>query len=1185
MSLTQWCRHAVRVVACLVVLGFVVAPMASAQSQGTGQIVGTVYDSSGAAIPDAKVVVTGKATGLTREVQTNADGGYRVVLLPPGLYAVEVKQSGFKSFKSDVTVNVGSAVTVDARLQVGQISEVVEVVATTVIETTAVQTDALINQRSIQELPINGRRFHDFVALTPTVQIEPSRNSISFAGQRGVNANITIDGADYNQPFFGGIRGGERASNAFTIPQESISEFQIVPYGYSAEFGRSSGGVMNAVTKSGTNDWHGSAFYFDREKSFARVDPFGRDSLDKQRQFGGSFGGPARRDKSFFFGSAEKQLQDLPRRVVFRQLKDVSSTTTCPALSTTSPPISGCGYFWNTEAFNFYRTDETPFTQTNDAWTALGRWDEQINANHRVGIRYHYSTNTGLNGVSVGDFVTPETTRAQSNNGTEKDNQHTVSGNWTGILTPRLVNEFRGQYSREQRPRLSNSTQAGISSVIGTSGARNFLPTTEQDWRLQFSDSLSWNIGKHSVKFGGDYNHLFADQTFRFNQFGVFNLSGSNVELHLDILSVGQCVSPAPPNNFTCPSGDPLHRFDDPSNVSYLVNVGNGLASMAQDLVGLYFQDSWRITPRFTFNYGFRWEGYWNPSPSTTNTALTNAVGSMTFPCCGKVNPGVIPDNINQPMPRIGFAWDPWGDGKTVIRGNAGMYYAANPLILFAGPINNFRSPAGDLSVQLPFNVSTVTTCPAPPTGSPAGLALTGASRYCASVYGQFLWANGVGGPAVDLDTFTLTTLPTLTPAQLTNIAVGLGLPFDPNQGAQPTTWADNYESPRSWQWNISAQREILRGLTMGVDIAYINTVHLQRNRDWNLPAPIVFTGATAAGPSGTTVTFPADASQRPCFGLIRGTPCTPSVTVTLSNATSATVTIPSRTRPIPTLGQVQVRESNARALYRAMTYRITYRRKRYQFQTYYTFSKNFSDDDNERDAGGNSAAQNVFNLHSDYGYSNLDARHLIVFNSVVDLPWDFTVSALGKFRSGRPFSPATGTITAFAVPTATDVSNLPAGVTVTSVAVASGATVSDANGDRFGPDRPFFAPGISYRRNSFRDPAIYNFDVRAAKTIKLPHEGMRIEIAVDFFNIFNFDNVVYGSSRKNFGSGISATNAGILNPPSTFMQLRDPNLCLTPTNPPTATKLTNKSCYDANNIPNFQSQPFQMQVGVRFQF
>ena len=192
----------------------------AAQSQaGTGTIVGTVYDSSGAVVPNAKVGAQGKGTGLTREVTANSEGQYRIILLPPGAYVLTVAHSGFKTYKGEIEVNVGATPTLDIRLAVGAASETIEVTASVVVETTTSVSDALINERAIDNLPINGRRFHDFVTLTPTVQIEPSRNGISFAGQRGINSNVTIDGADYNQPFFGGMRGGERGNNAFSIPQ------------------------------------------------------------------------------------------------------------------------------------------------------------------------------------------------------------------------------------------------------------------------------------------------------------------------------------------------------------------------------------------------------------------------------------------------------------------------------------------------------------------------------------------------------------------------------------------------------------------------------------------------------------------------------------------------------------------------------------------------------------------------------------------------------------------------------------------------------------------------------------------------------------------------------------------------------------------------------------------------------
>jgi outer membrane receptor for ferrienterochelin and colicin len=1067
-------------------LALAAAPAALAQSQGTGQIVGTVYDASGAAIPGAKVTATGKATGLVRELETNEAGQYRFVLLPPGPYTVSVKHTGFKNAKSDVNVSVGSAVTADFRMQLGEVTEVVEVTATVAIETTAVQTDALINERSISELPINGRRFQDFVTLTPTVQIEPSRNGISFAGQRGINANITIDGADYNQPFFGGIRGGERSNQSFSIPQEAIKEFQIVSYGFSAEFGRSSSGVMNAVTKSGTNDWHASAFWYIRHKDMAHRDAFNRTSLDTQHQFGGSVGGPVRRDKSFAFAAYEQQRLRLPRTVIFRAL----DTGTAFAGRTAA----------NGEAFDFYRSLEGPYTETNDAWTVLARWDEQLTTNHRVAVRYHWGKNKALNAVATGAPTVPETNNALSNNGTEGDEHHTVATNWTGILSPRIVNEFRFQYSRERRPRTANALQTGVGNTIGNYGTRSFLPTTQKDYRVQVSNGLSWNIGRHSIRVGGDFNHLFADQFFAFNQRGIFSISGSGVDTVLNIMA----LDPANPND---------RRFDSTA-VSYGVAIGNGLADMDMQELAFYFQDSWRITPRFTLNFGVRWEGYFNPQPEANNAALVAAVQNFAFPNGRRVDPTVIHNNLDQWAPRVGIAWDPWGNGRTVFRANGGIYYARNPLLLFAGPLNNFRTPPGDVRSFLPLSVSTLAACPAVPVGYPGTAVTTGpvTSQWCSTVYGQMFLAG------VNLNTLSLDQLPRLTQAQIQTIATGLGLPFNPNQGLSVITWANDYESPRSWQWNMSLQHELIRGLTVGGDFVYINTVHLQRNREYNLPSPFI---------------NPADLSLRPCFNLR---------TVT-GGCMSTTPAPAAQTRPITSLSSMQVRESNSRALYRGFTWRATYHRSRYQFQAYYTYSFNYSDDDNERDAGGQSAV-NAFNLQDEYGFSRIDARHNFMFNTVWDLPYGFTVGALSRLRSGRPVDPVTG---------------------------------SDSNGDFITNDRAFLRPGVPMRRNSFRDRSIRNVDLRVGKKFDLPREGMHINLTVDFFNIFNFDNVTYSGGTRTYGTAGITTAGAVTSPSSSFLQLIDPALCLA--NNPTR---GNKSCFDTRNTPGF---PFQMQVGVRFQF
>ncbi|HET8677732.1 MAG TPA: carboxypeptidase regulatory-like domain-containing protein, partial [Blastocatellia bacterium] len=297
---------------------------AMAQSQASaGEIAGVVTDSAGAAVADATVKATNTQTGLERTATTNDEGLYRIVLLPPGKYNVSAEASGFTATAvNDVEVVVGRTVDINITVGASGVQEVVQVTAGAIqVQTTRSEPDAIVNERAIENLPINGRRFQDFVTLTPGAQVDPRRGQISIAGQRGINSNINVDGVDYNQPFFGGIRGGERSNTAFTIPQESIKEFQVVATGYSAEFGRSTGGLVNAVTKSGTNEYHGSAFYLHRPKEATKNTTFfdalalnlndvrrsrGLSEIEvtpapTQKQFGGSFGGPVKKDKMFFF--------------------------------------------------------------------------------------------------------------------------------------------------------------------------------------------------------------------------------------------------------------------------------------------------------------------------------------------------------------------------------------------------------------------------------------------------------------------------------------------------------------------------------------------------------------------------------------------------------------------------------------------------------------------------------------------------------------------------------------------------------------------------------------------------------------------------------------------------------------------------------------------------------------------
>jgi hypothetical protein len=369
-----------------------------AQSQASsGQVAGRIVDNSGAVLPGVSVTITGTETGFTRTVVTADDGLYTLSLIPPGAYQVKAELPGFQGATVDkIAVTVGANLTVNVTMGVAGVAETVNVTTrASAVETGSSKGTNTLGRKAIENLPINGRRFQDFVSLTPTAQVDPSRGQISLSGQRGINTNISIDGADYNQPFFGGIRGGERSNFAPTIPQESINEFQVISSGYSAEFGRSSGGLVNAVTKTGTNTLHGSAFYLNRDDKLAKKNAFNQKAAYDQVQFGGSAGGPIQTDRLFFFGAYEQQTFSAPRSVLFDQL------TVAPTNLTQ-------------EAIAFYKGMEEPFDATNDAWAWLGRVDANLSAANRFNVRYNGSRNEALNGAGVGGRIFPTTNSALS---------------------------------------------------------------------------------------------------------------------------------------------------------------------------------------------------------------------------------------------------------------------------------------------------------------------------------------------------------------------------------------------------------------------------------------------------------------------------------------------------------------------------------------------------------------------------------------------------------------------------------------------------------------------------------------------------------------------------------------------------------------------------------------------------
>jgi hypothetical protein len=1052
---TDLCRPFLAFLAVLVASESALCVQTDARS---GRVEGTVVDTNRATVSGATVTLSGTDNGLARTLVSSASGTFEFAQLPPGTYRLTASAPGFSDTQAEVSVVVGRSSAVSLSLSPAGFSESITVTAGEVqVQTTSSKPDAIVNERAISELPINGRRFQDFVTLTPAVQVEPQRQQLSLSGQRGVNSNINVDGLDYNQPFFGGIRGGERSNYAYTIPQEAVREFQVVPAGYSSEFGRSTGGIVTVVTKSGSNEFHGTAFYLLRHKELSRLNDFfesvaqgaNNDPTDDktltaaptQHQWGASVGGPVVRDRFFLFGAYEQQMIDQVRSVVFDSLASI----------TPGPDTE--------EAFLHYRSLETPFVQTNDALAILVRGDVVITDSHSFNVRYSHSRNDAENAVNVGDSIFPTTNRSLDSDGTEGNRTHTLVGQLTSVFSDRMVNELRLQYSQEERPRTSNSETPNVTTSIGQFGTRNFLPSNTEDSRFQVADNLSYIVGAHSLKLGGDFSHLGVQSRFGFNQFGAFNFSADPRTI-LEVLSVG---GPTP------------NRFDTPG-VTYRMQIGNLTDEFSVEEAALFVQDSWRITPQLTLTAGLRWEGQFNPTPDASNADLVERVQGVEFPIGVTVDPTQIPDTTDQWAPRVGVAWDPFGEGRTVLRGYGGVYYAHTPLLLLEAPFTNFRNPPGDLSLQLPLSV---------PAGNPNN-----------TVYEQLRLVG------IDLNDYPLNALPVLDAATVQSVAAALGLSPDPYAGANLLVIASDFRNPRSYQTGAGVEHEFLRGLTLGADFSFVNTVRLERNRDVNLPAPVI---------------RPDDPAQRPFYGLRSG-----------------------RTRPIPSLGAITVREATARAVYKAMTIGMKFQRDWGQASAFYTLSANDSDDDNERSSGGISYADS-FDLRPEYNDSNLDRRHQFVSNYFLRLPFGFEVAGLLALRSGRPIT-----------------ADLPV----------------DANEDRGGEDRPFASPGVAFRRNAFRNRARSDVDLRVQRRFGVG-ESSTLTVSVELFNLFNFENIELNPAFDEVTNWCDAPvprDCG-------FRPYSNPNfLRITDLDPRSRTY----GQYLSGNNPG---STFQVQMGLRFDF
>jgi len=592
----------------------------------TSRISGTVEDSSKSPLPGVTVEAVNTETGLRQAEVTDANGFYRILNLPTGTYRVSASLDGFATATAEsVRLLIGSTPTVNFTLQSARISETITVTSEVpVVEVTNTQVGTTIQTEQLKNLPTPGTDFRQLVLLTPETRFDSERGNISISGQRGINTNVTVDGVDYNNAFFGGTTGGAEGRAPLSLSEESIKEFSVITNGASAEFGRSGGGFVNVITKSGTNNLHGSAFYYNQPQSLISDFANGQKPADqKKNQFGGSLGGPIVRDRLFYFLSYDDQKQDIT--------VPIASAVLDPAVFARYPALAS----------------PNNFVQTRNGKVYFGRLDFQINDSHRLTARGNVAKYDGENGTSSAQ------NQAASHNGIEGMTAKTWVGQYSGQFSANLLNDLNINYVKEETPRADKGIGLPEIQVPGvTYGEVSFLPIVSTNDRKEIGDTLSYLLDKHVIKGGVDFNDTSIDQIFKGNWRGVYVFNSK-----ADLIA-GRWA-----------------QFRQFGGLNGLTADQAGRANFSQKESAFFLQDQWFLRPNLTLTAGVRWENLDNPNAAILNQNDVNSNGSF------KLN-GKIPDSNNNISPRLSISWAP--DEKTAVRGSVGRFWSRTPAILFA---------------------------------------------------------------------------------------------------------------------------------------------------------------------------------------------------------------------------------------------------------------------------------------------------------------------------------------------------------------------------------------------------------------------------------------------------------------------------------------------------------------------
>ena len=622
----------------------------------TADLSGTVVDQSSAVLPGATVTAQNVDTNHVRSAITDERGQFMIPALPPGRYDVRAELQGFSPRTLDrVVLALGSLIDVRLTLNVAGGQETVDVSGDApVIDTQRTAVSSVIAQDQIDRLPINGRNFIGFSLLTPGVasdrtpqQGASGTSGLSFAGQRARSNNITVDGLDNNDSIIGAVRA--------TFSQEAVREFQVLTNSFSAEFGKASGGVVNIVTRSGTNAFDGNLFFYFRDgalnskEHFERFDPAGQ-PIDRekapysQKQYGATAGGPIKRDRTFFFASFERLDIGANNFVTIDDTNNVAFLG--QNFGTPAAILRRAGFA--------VETGHVPYDIRSSQ--ILGKIDHQLKPNHSLVARVNWADDFNENIESFGGNV------ARSRGAVLNSNDLMFAASHLWVRSARIVNESRFQIAlRDQTvdsldPRCGGActleSQGGPTlEVLGVAsvGRQRFTPQPRRNVRYQVLDTLSYFTGPHQFKTGFDFNYIDATEQSLPLHFGGRYIFGSIPAAQAPLLGLPPVEVPA---IVAVQLGIPGR---------YVQGYGNSEAPYTYNDLSLFVQDDWRITPRLTAKLGVRYQVQGFPEISYLVTGYN---GAYTFPKDG-----------NNIAPRLGIVWDPTGERTTTVHATYGIYF------------------------------------------------------------------------------------------------------------------------------------------------------------------------------------------------------------------------------------------------------------------------------------------------------------------------------------------------------------------------------------------------------------------------------------------------------------------------------------------------------------------------------